>query len=141
MAIRRFVVRPGSRLGGVVLFLTLSGCGPGRGDLSGTVSYQGKILRFGSISVVGSDGIPRTEPLREDGSFLLQNLRAGTIKVAVISQDRAESQPKARKKGAAQPKIDRTGWFAIPEKYNDFEKSELTYTLRAGPNRWTIDLK
>jgi hypothetical protein len=129
------------RLACVVLLFIVLGCGPGRGDLTGTVSYQGKALKVGSVSVLGSDGIPKTDSIRDDGTFLVRDIPAGTIKIAVNSRDPAKSQPKTRKKGAPPPKADRTGWFPIPEKYSDFAKSELSLTLNRGANSWDIELK
>jgi hypothetical protein len=123
-----------------LLVLTLPGCGPGRGDLAGKVSYQGKPLRSGSVSVAGSDGIPRASIILADGRYEVPNLPAGPIKAAVTSPDPVKSQPHARKKDEPPPTVDRTGWFAIPDRYGSFDKSGLTFTLKVGPNTWDIDL-
>jgi hypothetical protein len=126
---------------GILPLLLALGCGAARGDLAGKVTYKGKALRFGSVSVVGGDGIPITDSIREDGTYLVRDIPVGAIKIAVTSRDPAVSQPKARKKGEVLPKGDRTGWFAIPEKYGDFEKSALTFTLSRGANARDIELK
>src|SRR5262245_21552451 len=110
------------RLVCALVLLIVLGCGSGNGDLGGKVAYQGKALKVGSVSVLGSDGIPKTDAIREDGTFLVRNIPAGPIKIAVNSPDPAKSQPKARKKDAPLPKADRTGWFPIPDRYADFEK-------------------
>jgi hypothetical protein len=138
MAKRRFFFL---QLLGGLLCLTVIGCGPGRGDLSGKITYQGKSLRSGSISVLDSEGVPKSGLIQDDGSYLVQDIGAGPIKIAVISPDPGQSQPRPRKKDVPPPKVDRTGWFAIPEKYSDFDKSELSFDLRSGPNAWNIDLK
>jgi len=36
--------------------------------------------------------------------------------------------------------VDRKGWFEIPEKYGDFDKSGLTFDLQAGSNSHKIEL-
>ena len=35
----------------------------------------------------------------------------------------------------------RSGWFAIPEKYASFDTSELVYEVKSGANRFDADLK
>ena|SRR5437588_766530 len=123
------------------LVLTLIGCGPGRGDITGKVSYQGKPLRSGTVSVLGSDGVPKSGLINQDGTYTIHDAPAGSIKALVTSADPGESQPAVRIQGTPQPKVDRSGWFAIPEKYGDFEKSGLTFELKSGPNTWDIDMK
>ena len=39
------------------------------------------------------------------------------------------------------PPPDASKWFAIPEKYADYTKSELTTTIKTGPNTFNIELK
>src|SRR5262245_45386467 len=96
---------------GGFLLVAVIGCGPGRGDLGGKVSYQGKSLQFGSVTVLGSDGIPRGGLIQNDGSYLVEDIAAGPVKIAVTSPDPVKSQPKPRKKDSAPPTPDRTGWF------------------------------
>jgi hypothetical protein len=123
------------------LLLTLIGCGPGRGDLSGTVTFGKKPLRFGSVSALGADGIPKSGLIKDDGTYTITDIATGPIKICVTSADPAASQPAERIPGTPQPKVDRTGWFAIPDKYGDFAKSELTFDLKRGANTFNIDLK
>src|SRR5262245_15108237 len=98
-------------VGGLLLAAGV-GCGAGRGDLAGTVSYEGKPLRSGSVSVLGSDGLTKGALIQSDGTYRVQDIAGGPAKVAVLSPDPAKSQPRPRKKEAAPPKVDRTGWFA-----------------------------
>ena len=123
-----------------ILLIALAGCGPGRGKLSGTVTFQGKPLRFGTVLVLGGDGIPKSGQI-EDGGFTANDIQPGPVKVAVTSPDPANSSPVQRFANVPAPTIDRTGWFAIPETYGDFEKSGLTFPLKRGTNVWDIDLK
>jgi hypothetical protein len=122
--------------------LVASGCGGGTGDLSGTVTYQGKPLRMGSVSVAGGDGIIRAGTIEDDGSYTVSDISTGTVKIAVTSPD-----PKLRKVAAkpksgatAEPTGDESKWIAIPEKYGDFERSGLTFPLQPGANRLAIKL-
>lgn len=123
-----------------VALVALAGCGAGRGDLSGTVSYQGKAVESGSVAAVGSDGQPRTGFIA-DGRYEVKDLPAGPVKLAVSSPDPGKVPRRSLRGGPAPAKADRTGWFPLPEKYADLSKSELTADLTAGPNTHDIDLK
>src|SRR5581483_4829114 len=118
-----------------------TGCGPARGDLGGTVTYQGQPVRSGSVTVLGGDGIPRTDAIREDGTYLVQNIAPGPVKIAVASPDPARAHLHTRKSGSAISPITRPGWFAIPDDYGDFNKSGLSVQLTAGRNTYAIELK
>jgi hypothetical protein len=126
---------------GSSFLLAVLGCGTSRGDLSGKVSYKGQVLKSGSVNVLGSDGVSKGGAIQPDGTYLVQGIAAGDVKVSVTSPDPELSQPKQRKKDEPPPKVDRTGWFPIPEDYGDFEKSRLTFTLQSGSNTWDIELK
>src|SRR5206468_1180894 len=103
-----------------VVFLAILGCGSGRGDLHGTISYKGKLLTTGSVQVVGSDGIPKGAEIQSDGSYQVRDILAGEVKIAVNSPDPGKVKFIPRKKNEAPPpKADRTGWFSIPEHYGD----------------------
>ena len=96
---------------------------------------------MGSVVVLGSDGIPKSGQIQDDGTYTITGIAAGSVKISVSSPDPGESQPSQRIPGTPQPKVGRTGWFAIPDKYGDFAKSELTYGLKRGANSFNIDLK
>lgn len=123
------------------LFL-ISGCGGGTGDLSGTATYQGQPLRMGSINVVGGDGIIRAATIKDDGSYAVTGISTGTVKIAVTSPDPTKRTLASKPKSGATvpPMLDSSKWFAIPDKYGDFEQSGLTFPLQRGDNRFAIDL-
>ena len=134
----RFDHLPRTVLG--LALLGLAGCGGGRGDLGGRVTYQGKDVESGSVTAVGSDGVPKTGFIA-DGRYEVKDLPAGAVKLAVSSPDPAKT-PRRSLRGAPPPvKGDRTGWFPLPEKYSDLATSGLTADLAAGPNAHDIDLK
>jgi hypothetical protein len=138
-------VRSRPRLLLALLLGSAVGCGS-KGDLSGNVSFQGKPVRIGSVQVVGSDGIPRTCPLR-DGAYSFRSLGVGKVKLAVSSPDPGQAvRTDKRKLPGAAPEPspatpDRGGWFALPAKYASFETSELACEVKAGANRFDADLK
>jgi hypothetical protein len=115
----------------------MSGCGPGYGDVSGTVSYNGKRLRFGTVTIVGSDGIPRYGNFDADGNYSIEHIAAGECKVAVASPN-----PKGLPGYTPEERrISSENWFEIPAKYLHPLTSELTYTLRPGRQTYNMELK
>src|SRR5581483_11527207 len=74
------------------------GCGPGRGDLSGTVSFNGQKLQTGSVLVVGSDGIIRYGIIESTGAYSVAQVPAGPVKVAVASPDPTAAPPPEQRK-------------------------------------------
>ncbi len=149
-------------LTGCLALLTLGaiGCGGEKGDLSGTVSYNGKPVVLGSVLLIGADAKPRTAWIEADGTYHFDDVPAGEAKLAVFSPDPAK-QDKSRKKQAelkkkrlekdkslppepdspALPAVDRTKWFAVPALYSDIDHSGLHVTIIPGPNTYHLDMK
>lgn len=124
------------------VFLCISGCGSGTGRLHGIIKYQGKLVRQGSVQVVGSDGVPRPTTIQDDGSYAIENIPAGPIQIAVNSPNPKTIRVAPPKVGRYNPPIpDSTNWFAIPESYASFSQSGLTFTLKPGSNRHDINLE
>jgi hypothetical protein len=124
-----------------ILCLSATGCGPGRGELSGKVSYKDKPVVSGSVVVAGSDGVPKGGEIKPDGTYEVKDIAAGQVKITVHSPDPGAMKIIPRKKDQPPPPPkDRSKWFAIPEAYADFEKSELTFMLKRGKNSFDINL-
>jgi hypothetical protein len=123
----------------VVLLLIACGCA-GRGDLKGTVSYQDKTVQVGTVQAAGYDGVPRFSPIK-DGSYEIKDLPAGGVRMTVSSPDPVQVGVGMRKQGEKPPPTTRAGWFPIPEKYADFNTSDLTFDLQRGPNTHHIKLE
>lgn len=124
---------------GLALFVVV-GCGGGRGDLSGAVTYKGKPVESGSVTAAGSDGLPKTAFI-SDGRYEVRDLPAGPIRLSVSSPDPGQAPRRSLKGGPPLPKGDRTGWFPLPEKYGDLATSGLTAELAAGSSSHNIELK
>lgn len=135
----RFVVVGFSLVG--LSCLAAAGCGGGTGELAGTVTYQDKPLRQGTVLVAAGDGSTQSGVIRDDGSYTVTNVPAGPVKIAVTSPDPRSVKVARRKKDEKPPPPDTSKWFAIPEKYADPAKSELTTTVKSGRNPFNIDLK
>ncbi|HET6575303.1 MAG TPA: hypothetical protein VFG68_16980 [Fimbriiglobus sp.] len=135
-----------------VVALAVAGCG-GDADMAGTVTYKGKPVVYGTVVVVGADGIPKSGTIQPDGTYRVSGVKAGPAKVAVSSPRPSASAPADDRKGRdrdservvpapipVDPEIVKN-WFALPEKYGDPAKSELNYLLQGGSNAVNIDLK
>ena len=117
------------------------GCGPGRGDLSGKVSYKGTPVKFGSVLVEGSDGVSKQGAINPDGTYLVEAIVAGSVKVAVLSPEPTEKKMRKLKEETA-PKVDKTGWMLLPPMYEKFETSGISTQVKAGTKHtYDIELK
>jgi hypothetical protein len=135
----------------MLLTLGAAGCGNAKGDLSGTISYNGKPVVLGSVFLIGTDDKPRTAWIESDGSFRFADVPVGEVKLAVYSPDPVK-QDKRRKSDSKRPRrqrpvepelpaVDRTKWFAIPAEYSDVDHSGLRVTITSGPNTYPINMK
>ena len=134
-----------------LVMLLAAGCGGGGVDVAGTVTYQGKPLSYGTVVLVGSDGLPKSGQVGPGGAFTVQGVPPGTAKVAVSSPrppgmpDPARPEPGAKGRDAdlldgktprPEPPPAATaiiaGWTPIPDDYGDPLKSKLTVEIKAG---------
>lgn len=134
-----------------VAVLTAAGCGGGTADLSGKVAFQGKPVVFGSVVVIGADGVPKSGVIQPDGTFRVDGVRAGSVKITVSSppppgaaaakKGREDIDPsKVLKEAPVNPEVAKN-WFPIPDRYADPDKSGLGQSLSPGSNQIDLDLK
>ena len=134
--------------------LSAVGCGGGTADVSGKVTFKGKPVVYGTVVVVGSDGIPKSGAIQPDGTYRVSGVTLGAARLAVTSPRPPGSQTAPKKQGRdvdddekprpdppppAPPEVIQN-WVAIPEKYGDPAKSELTVEVKSGSPH-DIDLK
>lgn len=132
--------------------LGLVGC-TSKSNVQGKVTYQGKALTSGSVSIIAEDQLQYSGQIESDGSYSIPNVPTGEVKFLVSSpnpggesrgqgrmppkganSDLAPAQPVA----ANQPKTD---WFQIPEKYADPANTDLKGTVKANPSVIDLELK
>jgi len=130
-----------------ITLLAVVGCGGGTTDVSGKVTYQGKPVVFGTVLVIGADGIPKSGPIQPDGTFRMSGVRIGPAKVTVssppppgsvaaaprakVGRDADDERTPADANTPVSPEVAK-GWFPLPEKYSDPDKTDLTAEIKAG---------
>jgi hypothetical protein len=125
-----------SALAALLLCGALTGCGPGVGEVSGTVRYDGKPLTSGTIQFLARDGIPYAAQIQADGTFAVQ-VPVGEARVIISSVDEAR-QPRgqARRQGSSVRAVPPPGGAGvgarIPLRYADWDTSGLTVLVEEG---------
>jgi len=112
--------------------------------VTGTVTYNGKPLPYGTVSFRPPAGSPATGNIQPDGSFSLSTYGngdgaiVGTHQVSVTA-----TEAHAGTRQQADPNTEMTvPKSMIPKKYTSFSTSELTAEVVSdGKNRFTLELK
>jgi hypothetical protein len=140
----------------LLLALAAVGCGRPVGNVSGKILYKGSPVAMGSVVLVDTDGIPHSGRIEDDGTFVIAEVPAGTVKVAVQSPDpgrplRETDLPpsqtplmqkmKGMKIDLGGAKGDRKKWRRLPKQYEDPNTSGLTLSVRKGENSQDIELQ
>ncbi len=142
------MIRFPSLLPPILLLITamMIGCGRPGHDLapvSGTVTYRGTPLEFGTVTFQPERGAPATGDIQPDGSFRMATLGQGGG--AAVGKNRVrvacfESQNNAG--GAGDPNGIALGKALIPSKYLSYDTSGIVVEVRAGSNDPVVlDLK
>ena len=155
-ACARLAVRRAATSGLLLTLLVALGCGGGVGDVSGTVTYNGKPLDGGSVQY-RSGGKTVAVEISKDGKYSVSGIPAGAALIAVSyvdprATDHFRAVSAASKAGGAGrgdkeapatalAKVDPTTFNKVPDKYNDFNGSGLTFEVKKGSNTYDIDLK
>jgi hypothetical protein len=139
----------------LLLLLCATGCGKSGGEVTGTVSYRDKPLSFGSVSVMGEDGIIQVTQIDKDGSYRFDRVAKGPAKFVVVCIDPKEAErtraalgrgggsSKIRGRLAPAPPAQDTGESQgplIPLHYGDFSKTDLKFTVESGTNKVDLNL-
>lgn len=134
--------------------LAVAGCGGGTANVSGKVTFNGKPVVYGTVVVIGADGSSKSGTIQPDGSYRVSGVALGAAKVAVSSppppgseqarkqfraKDDAPDKPPLEPQAPASEEVIRN-WVAIPDKYGDPNKSEITVSVKSGQSL-DIDLK
>ncbi|MGE3803230.1 MAG: carboxypeptidase-like regulatory domain-containing protein [Gemmataceae bacterium] len=127
----------------VVLVCLLAGCS-GKGNVTGTVTFQGEPLVFGTVMFEASDGSLRQGNIDAQGHYTITEVTPGTAKVSVSSRNPASSDFQLLRLEGEPPPPPRevpAGWFPIPGKYETPATSGLEFSVQGGANTIDIELK
>ena len=137
-------LRPGLAGAALLLCALVAGCGSGRGEVRGAVRYNGRPLSFGTIQLLGQDGIPRAAKIQPDGTFSVQ-APPGEAKVIVSCVDEARLtaftvEAAAGHDRASPPPLPNGDFSLIPQRYTDWNASGLTVRVQSGKTVQDFDL-
>ena len=120
----------------------LIGCGPSGTTVEGKVTYQGKSVVWGSVTLVASDGSVHQVGIETNGTYTIPKVPLGGAKVGVESSAPPKPNPnRGDARGSAAPPTPPAGaWFAIPVTLADPKTSGVTLDIRSGQPA-DIDLK
>lgn len=136
MPARRFLCL-GLVLGGALL----GGCGGGTGELKGSVTYQNKALRQGTVSVISQTGSAHAGMIQDDGTYTVVGIPTGPARVTVSSPDPRSVRGGRRKTDDKPEAPDVSKWTAIPDKYGAADQSGLAVEIKPGVVTYAIELK
>ncbi|WP_020472819.1 hypothetical protein [Zavarzinella formosa] len=119
-----------------ILLATVGGCGAGTSTVSGTVRYQGHPVLSGCVTILSEDGTARSGVIQPDGTYVVEGVRRGRVRIGVASPDparaksvlsKADTHAKT-KNGQPLPHHQHTkpgegGWYPLPPNVGDPEKS------------------
>jgi hypothetical protein len=141
---------------GVGALFVLSGCG-GTTTVSGKVTHDGKPVVWGGVTLVDSSGTYHSGTIGLDGTYKIDNVPTGPVKVGVTSPKPPDDKPGKGGKGRAAagggnpddprekflreqgitpneplPPPPPGAWFPLPEKAADPMTSGVSGTVAAG---------
>jgi hypothetical protein len=127
------------------LLLGVYGC-DGTATVTGKVSYQGRPVTYGSILFLSSDRTSRSGVLEADGSYTVERVHPGEVRIGVISHDPSKvlrsGKPAHRgEKGIAAAKKALKTWFPLPRKFEDPDTSGVGCSLDPGHVNYDVELK
>lgn len=118
----------------------LGGCGEApTGDVSGKVMFRGNPLTFGTIAFINQNGRTVSAAVRE-GTYHIAKAPVGLAKITVhvspspvpiVRPDQIKSM------ASSQPQKPSA---SIPQRYQDSNRSGLTYTVVAGQQTFDVTL-
>jgi len=142
--------------GWLMLLVVSAGCSS-KGTVSGKVTYQGKPVPAGTVIFVPLAGEGNFTANISNGAYRVEGLPLGPVKISVSTPVNAASMkgliskmqpppemmqklaPGKSAEGSAPSSQDTQG-VLIPARFQDPEKSGLTYTVKGGSQVYDIDI-
>ncbi len=147
--------RRAARLAGCVqilgLFMVVSGCGPTVGSVVGKVTFDGKPVPGGNVTVIPSSGSAQMGAIDQNGNYSISNVPTGPAKITVETASQKPTKmpsgakivpPKDVKAPNYDPNEAKKGiYVAIPNRYSVPEESGLALDVKSGKNEKNLDLQ
>jgi hypothetical protein len=127
-----------------LFLLSLAGCSPARGKVTGTVTYKGEPVRAGFVAFFGAKDQVASAPIASDGTFKASDVPLGEVKVTVSTpapgptKEQAAKNPMMTKKHFV-PSGERN--VKVPNRYSTPATSGISFTVGQGDQSINIDLK
>ena len=147
----RFLMATGLVLGVAIMVV---GCGGSQkaGNLEGEVTYEGKPVTGGTISLFNDQGNPVANgQIDPNGKYIIYEAPKGTWKVVVDTESAKAAQgykvnvPDAKKFGKDMKKpalsANQGSYVAIPPKYRNVKTTDLKVDVKGGAQTENIALK
>jgi hypothetical protein len=134
------------------LVVLLAGCGAGKGNVSGEVTFKGQPIPWGRITFLSEEGNKTSHVAKiVNGRYTVKDCPAGRVRIGVESFEAKKVDlskiPEMMRKHAEEaggdivPPDEVVGkHVAIPPRYADPSKSGLEYTVRRGSQEHDIPL-
>ena len=128
-----------------VAITAVAGCGSRRADISGRMTYQGKTIEVGSVTLLGVDGLPVICAI--NGGRYSGNVPVGSVRVGINSFDPAVQLQAYQRDGAVPADIkaeltaQRAKWFPVPGKFGDPRASGLVINVTGTGETFDFDLQ
>jgi hypothetical protein len=143
-----------------LLLVAVAGCHRSA-TVTGKVTYGDRPVVYGSVIFFGSDRAAHSGVIAPDGSYTIEGIPPGQVRIAVISHDPSKGrsvlrghkpappnrQPPSRQTASTSrqppngPAASTSGWFPLPTNYESPMSSDLSCTLVAGRGTHDIELK
>ena len=108
--------------------------------VTGKVSYQGHPVTHGSVIFLNAGNKARSGVIEPDGSYTVEGVQPGTVRIGVISHDPAKGRSVVRGEKPS-PAAPPTGWFALPARFEDPAASGLTCIVGSSSASHDIEMK
>jgi hypothetical protein len=132
-------------LGGTLV----AGCGKPTGEVTGTVSYDGKNLTEGTVTFTSESGGSAFATIENNGHYAAKKVPVGKVIVSVKASSNTDAEklkamqnPKSPEemKKLMMPQVQK-GKSGIPKKYQSPDSSDLSLDVKPGPQEYDIPLK
>jgi hypothetical protein len=134
-----------------IAMILCAGCVEKKSDVKGKVSYNGKAVEKGEVTLLSSKGTTHFGEIQSDGTYIVKGVPSGMAKLKVgwidesaIEYNRQLAMKMRENKGGGIPKdksLNPKAVMASPEKYADFDKSGLTVDVQGTVTEFNIEIK